>query len=1086
MKICKKIVAVLIAMLMVSSLFAVIPTASAATEIANPDHIGKKDYKITNPYGTVNWDTWKIYRTATHIHSNISDGEVDFADMVEGYYEEGYDAIAMTDHGTINYGWSTSKSRHAIFAYQAALYGEARGVSNARAAQMAQGTGRGGQHMTDLKYGNELNGACLKKVHVNSFFGDCGDGYMGMAETWPTSAVEKAHKAGAITHLNHTGEWSGADEDISVYDNDFISDFTKLFTNYSSCIGMELVNKGDGRTRNDRYLYDRVLMRLAPQGRNVFGFCEDDAHELDQIGKGVQFMVMPSNTQSNARTAMTNGTFFASSRSSRGELSGYSVSTAYEFPYVTRVDVDQVSDQIRFNIKNAHTAFIVADGNVIDTISCSKGSVCFDLNKYESSINRYVRCYFIGNGGITYAQPFLLSSTTYKTSTTQFVTNVKGAEVTVTDVDGNVMLPINNDHTYILPAGTYTYTATCVGCDDVTDTFTITAENISAGTQKKISLPFVDKLSGANVTFYVPETIYLATNSTKNFKYYADRANISNGVLTASAADTSGNIYFACGEATSVTIKVDSNVATAKGGNSANYVSGAKATGQSYTGTITSGALASALSANAGKVIKWTATYTLENGTTKNAYAYSYVYKPSSSGISIGMDQIHTYSTDVQNMGLFWGTGFHAVGGGTHSCYINFSTGAAPMETYSSSEFEEFFEKDGIGSKYYYKEHSSNAADEHVEDGGVGTVYVDSSRITNLNQIPNLKFGFWQYSVDGDDNVTASIKMTANESDTVLYNGTYDGVGELFSSSLNLSNPIGKTGTVNIDFNAYTDTSRGNRHNYNSYNLYANVIYVNKAALRDAYNNAIYKAYTPAIYDSTAYSTFLSAVKTAGSVLGNPKSTQTQINNAKTTLTNAQKALKRIGAPTIDDDQKFIYGVKENLNSLDTTFYPDDGYFVTYEGTTLGTGTNIQLNSTDGVTNNYELVIFGDVDGSGVVDGDDSFIVTMIINGFFTKDTLGNAKWFAADVNFDGAIDAADLDLITKAGLKQHTINQNPDGSAASVTEEMEIDVPDAEIETPEDDSTIDVEFEFDFSTIIDKLILFIQSFIDAIFSFVK
>ncbi len=1086
MKIFKKFVAVLMAILMVSSLFAIIPTASAATVISNPDYIGKKDYKIKNPYGTVNWDTWKIYRTATHIHSNISDGEVDFADMVEGYYEEGYDAIAMTDHGTVNYGWSTSKSRHAIFAYQAALYGEARGVSNARAAQMAQGIGRGGQHMTDLKYGNELNGACLKKVHVNSFFGDCGDGYMGMAETWPTSAVEKAHKAGAISHLNHTGEWSGADEDITVYDNDFISDFTKLFTNYSSCIGMELVNKGDGRTRNDRYLYDQILMRLAPQGRNVFGFCEDDAHELDQIGKGVQFMVMPSNTQSNARTAMTNGTFFASSRSSRGELSGYSTSSAYEFPYVTRVDVDEVSDQIRFDIKYAHTAFIVADGNVIDTISCSNGSVCFDLNKYESSINRYVRCYFIGNGGITYAQPFLLSSTTYKTSTTQFTTNVKGAVVTVTDVDGNVMSPINNDHTYILPAGTYTYTATCVGCDDVTDTFTITAENISAGTQKKIALPFVDKLSGANVTFYVPETIYLATNSSKNFKYYADRANISNGVLTASATDTSGNIYFACSEATSVTIKVDSNVATAKGGNSANYVSGAKSTGQTYTGTITSGTLASALSSNAGRVIKWTATYTLENGTTKSAYAYSYVYSPSSSNISIGMDQIHTYSSDVQNMGLFWGTGFHAVSGGSHSFDVNLNTAIAPMETYDSDEFEDLFTKDGIGSKYYYKKHTSNASDEHVEYGGTGTIYVDSSRITNLNQIPNLKFGFWQYNVDGDDNVTAAIKMTANEADTVLYNGTYDGVGELFSSSLNIANPIGKTGTTSINFNAYTDTSRGSRHNYNSYNLSANVIYVNKASLRDAYNDAIYKAYTPAIYDSTAYSTFLSAVKSAGSVLGNPKSTQTQINNAKTTLTNAQKALKRIGAPTIDDEQKFIYGLKENLDSLDTVFYPDDGYYVSYEGTQIGTGTKISL-TTEEKTTVYDAVIFGDVDGNGVVDGDDGFIVTMIINGFFTKDTIGAAAYFAADVNFDSAVDAADLDLITKAGLKQHTINQNPDGSTTSVTtsaDDVEIENPDTEEDSVETSPLTPA--TWDFTAIIEMIKTYIKSIIDVILSFVK
>ena len=95
----------------------------------------------------------------------------------------------------------------------------------------------------------------------------------------------------------------------------------------------------------------------------------------------------------------------------------------------------------------------------------------------------------------------------------------------------------------------------------------------------------------------------------------------------------------------------------------------------------------------------------------------------------------------------------------------------------------------------------------------------------------------------------------------------------------------------------------------------------------------------------------------------------------------------------------------------------EDGYLVSYEGTQIGTGTKISLTE-NGKTTVYEAVIFGDVDGNGIVDGNDSFIVTMIINGLFTKDTLGSAVWFAADVTHDGAIDAADLDLITKAGLK--------------------------------------------------------------------
>ena len=1088
MKICKKFVAVLMAMLMVSSLFAIIPTASAAV-ISNPDYIGAKDYKITNPYASVDWDSWEIYRGATHIHSNISDGDVDFADMIEGYYEKGYDAIAMTDHGTVNYGWSEAKHRHAIFAYQLATHGEARGVSNARHAQILQGIGRDGQKMIDIPLGNELNGACLKKVHVNNFFADAGDGYMGMAETWPTSAVEKSHNAGGLTHLNHVGEWSGADEDIGVYDDDFLSDFVQIFEDYSSCVGMELVNKGDGRTRNDRYLYDQMLMRLAPQGRNIFGFCEDDAHELDQIGKGVQFFVMPSNSAANVRTAMTNGTFFASSRSSRGELSGYATSTAYDFPYVTRVDVDEETDQISFEIDEAHTGFIVADGKTIDEIDCSDGTATFDLNEYEKHINRYVRIYFIGNGGITYVQPFLLSSSPFKRATTQFTTNVKGANVVVNNSNGDTILPINNDYMYILDAGTYTYTATCPGYDAVSDTFTVTAENIANATQKKIALPFVDKFAGSKVTFYVPETIYLAPNSSTNFQYYADRANTTNGVLTSSATDPTGDIYFACGDATAVTIKV-SSVSSAKGG-SYNYVSGAKATGQSFTGTITSGALSSGIGTNSGTVITWTATYTLADGSTKTATAYSYVYRPSSSNIAVGIDHEHSYSTNVENIGIFWGAGFNSVSGGSYSCGINFLTAAPPTSSVGTSSFKNYWiaATDG-GSSYYEKDHSSNAADEHIKHSGAGFVTVDTSRTTNLSEVPTLQIGFWQFNSDGDGNVDLSIKMIEEDgTETSLCSGNYSDLGEIYNSKIDYNLEENSTGSAQLTFYAYSDTSRGSRHNYNGYYLYIGVTAVNKDALRTTYNEAISKAYNKANYDASAYSTLTSAIKTAGTVLGNPTASQASINSAKTSLANAMAKMKRIGAPTVDTSKKLVYGLKENLTNLDGIFTADEGYLVSFEGTKIATGTKISLTA-DGKTTEYKAVIFGDIDGNGIVNGDDSFLLTLALNGLLTADDFDEAAVFAADVNFDGAVDAADLDLITKAGLKQHTINQNPDGSAASVTTSNdEIVIEEPEVETP-DEETVETTpltpATIDFTAIIEMIKAYIQSIIDVILSFVK
>ena len=110
----------------------------------------------------------------------------------------------------------------------------------------------------------------------------------------------------------------------------------------------------------------------------------------------------------------------------------------------------------------------------------------------------------------------------------------------------------------------------------------------------------------------------------------------------------------------------------------------------------------------------------------------------------------------------------------------------------------------------------------------------------------------------------------------------------------------------------------------------------------------------------------------------------------------------------------------------------------------------------------------------------------MIINGLFTKDTIGATAFFAADVNFDGTVDAADLDLITKAGLKQHTINQNRNSSTASVTTSDDITVEDPDVENNEPGETTQTEHEtFNFAAIIRMIMDYIEQILDAILSYI-
>lgn len=70
----------------------------------------KTDYQIVNPYASVNWETWGQYKADLHCHSLVSDGSNDFDDMIEKHYELNYDILAMTDHATVDRGWTVANT----------------------------------------------------------------------------------------------------------------------------------------------------------------------------------------------------------------------------------------------------------------------------------------------------------------------------------------------------------------------------------------------------------------------------------------------------------------------------------------------------------------------------------------------------------------------------------------------------------------------------------------------------------------------------------------------------------------------------------------------------------------------------------------------------------------------------------------------------------------------------------------------------------------------------------------------------------------------------------------------------------------
>ncbi len=148
----------------------------------------------------------------------------------------------------------------------------------------------------------------------------------------------------------------------------------------------------------------------------------------------------------------------------------------------------------------------------------------------------------------------------------------------------------------------------------------------------------------------------------------------------------------------------------------------------------------------------------------------------------------------------------------------------------------------------------------------------------------------------------------------------------------------------------------------------------------------------------------------------------TAIDNLVLTEETKIEAIESVGA-TINKEDKFIYGVDEGLSDLEDYVRVVNGTIrCTETENGLGTGTIVDVLDEEGtVVDTYTLVIFGDVNGDSFVDAQDSIFIWMII---MSGDTSVNALNLAADVNRDGVINQADIDLVEEVGALNATVEQ--------------------------------------------------------------
>ncbi len=126
----------------------------------------------------------------------------------------------------------------------------------------------------------------------------------------------------------------------------------------------------------------------------------------------------------------------------------------------------------------------------------------------------------------------------------------------------------------------------------------------------------------------------------------------------------------------------------------------------------------------------------------------------------------------------------------------------------------------------------------------------------------------------------------------------------------------------------------------------------------------------------------------------------------------------------IDEELGYIYGLDIGLSDLEG--YVEYSENVTVEITDgVGTGSEVITYLNGEVWETYMIVIFGDLNGDGVLDIYDASILAAIVNGDMELEE-GDVILFASDLNGDTAIDIYDLAILNAVVNGETEIAQTP------------------------------------------------------------
>lgn len=419
------------------------------------------------------------------------------------------------------------------------------------------------------------------------------------------------------------------------------------------------------------------------------------------------------------------------------------------------------------------------------------------------------------------------------------------------------------------------------------------------------SASLIETAGSGLMTLYVPEAVYLTPSSAEagtnvTGQWYLNNTDGSGNYSYARGAESTGKFYFYCANATRISV-------TASFDNGVGYTSGLTT---SVNGTTLNDDDFRIASGNTNQMLTWRVDYTCNDGVTRTAWAYTYVYKPerSPTGVALTAEGFNKKSCWLGIIQMMWGANTSDTG--AYGCTPDFYIDGKGLYTVNNTRPDNAGWVKTDYSPKYFSWRKGDRKETITLSAPRAYYYIDGSRYSNTDQLPNIRLGismsddeetsktdFELYFQDGEGNTISTLVNSGGyvRTETVICN--YAGTGKMnyivrpsvASSSISSSGTKYRYYTV---WKGVGNKGRGDARarGVSDFTFYNN----NKSTLRNYYFNCINSGYgmQQERYTASSWNTYISALRHAGYVLGYAVVSSSDVTWAYNNLVNARNGLQ--------------------------------------------------------------------------------------------------------------------------------------------------------------------------------------------------